>query len=361
MNGETKWLGDLIVPTPGLQPLWQRALRWFGVLFLAAWKALRLPRGVLPRPIRAIVEHWTWSTFRVVLGSFVSRAYIDQPCAFVAPDPVSPLGDVEPKHRLGQDELEAFYRDGWLPPFDVFSRDEIRALGDLLLERRQQPSATYGFVTDRDLHLEVPELLAAMRRPEIVDRAAQLLGPDLLCWRSQIFHKPPGAAEIQWHQASSYMLEDYLEPALVPPDRGPLFQLTAWVAVDAATPDNGCLQFISGTHDRIRTLRFGGDRRFYDVHFDLEFDRSLRSVLVPVKPGQVLLFTERMIHGSGANTIDRPRLAFNFRIVPDTVRVYPDKSHHRAMHMGQDYDLKRWGVVTLRGEDRHKLSRRAPG
>ena len=45
------------------------------------------------------------------------------------------------------------------------------------------------------------------RVPAITERLAQILGPDLNVWRTQMFHKPPKAPAIQFHQASTFMVE----------------------------------------------------------------------------------------------------------------------------------------------------------
>ena len=78
---------------------------------------------------------------------------------------------------------------------------------------------------------------------------------------------------------------------------------------------------------------------------------------VPVRAGQFILFTERCIHGSGPNQTDRHRLAFNCRVIPTSVPVYPNKRKYRSVYNGGKYHLDKWGVALLRGEDRHQLSR----
>jgi len=236
----------------------------------------------------------------------------------------------------------------------------VTALRTRLLRQRGRPSENFGIVTDRDLHLEIPEMLEFLRSPSILEVAAQLLGPDLLTWRSQLFFKDPGGREIQWHQASTYLLEDYLEPVLVPPDRNQLFQLTVWIALGPATKENGCLQFVPGTHDRIRTIRFGGEQGFYKVSFQLEFDHDPALVTtMEMKAGQFVIFSERVIHGSGPNHTNEMRFAMNYRLIPPYVKVYPDQNFHRAMHMGQSYSLEHWGTVLVRGTDPYGYNRRA--
>jgi non-heme Fe2+,alpha-ketoglutarate-dependent halogenase len=274
------------------------------------------------------------------------------------PESFEPKVVVDPKWRLTPAQIKKFYEDGFIGPLDAFSAEEMADFRKDMLEAEKSVSKTYNFVTPRDRHFENPRLWSYMKSPAITERLAQLLGPDLLVWRTQMFHKPPKAPAIQFHQASTFMVEDYQDPALHPANRNDIFQLTVWVAVDDATLENGCLDFVRGTHERVHTIKFGGEEGFYNAAFSLEFDRDPKRVVrVPVKAGQFIIFTERCIHGSAANTTDRHRLAFNLRAIPTNVAVYPNKKYYRSVYNGGKYFLDNWGVVVLRGEDRYKLSR----
>jgi len=343
---------------PKVRPLWQRALIVPALTALMVYKALHLPKIILPRAVRSIVTHWEYSMFWILIRSGVTRAYIDQPCEFKQPTSFAPKVLVEPKFQLSETQIRQFSEDGFLGPFDAFSPEEMADFREELLAVESKASETYGFVTPRDRHFEMPRLWNYMSSSAITERLAQLLGPDLLCWRSQVFYKGPKSPAIQFHQASTFMVEDYLDPAVFPPNRDEMFQLTVWVAVDDATPENGCLQFVSGSHDRMRTVKFGGEEGFYNANFSLEFDRDPSQIVtLPVRAGQFVIFTERCIHGSPPNSTDRHRLAFNLRVVPAHVPVYTDKEKYRSVYNGGKYDLKKWGVTPLRGEDRYQLSR----
>ncbi|MEM9186119.1 MAG: phytanoyl-CoA dioxygenase family protein [Planctomycetota bacterium] len=332
-----------------------------GLSGMMAYKALGLPTSILPRDFKAIVRNWDYEMFTKLIGSGLTKAYIDQPCYFKMPEKIEPKADVAPEHQLSGDQLQGFYENGYAGPFDVFSPEEMRDFKQDLLAMENTESQTYGFVTPRDRHFESPRLWNYMKSPQVTDRIAQILGPDLNCWRSQIFYKGPHSPAIQWHQASTFMVEDYQDPAIFPADRSEVFQITAWIAVDESTTENGCLRFARGTHDRIRPISFGGKEGFYNAAYTLDFEEDEAEIVeVPCKPGQMVLFTERCIHGSAANTTDRYRLAFNLRVTPTSVAAYPDKKYYRSVYNGGKYFLDKWGVSLLRGEDRHQLSRTIP-
>ena len=343
---------------PKVRPLWQRAIIIPALVFLMVYKALGLPRKVLPRALRSIVTHWHYKMFWTLISSGITRAYIDEPCGFKLPTSFEPKAKVNPEYGLTSSQIRELYTDGFLGPLDAFDAEEMADFRNDMLAIEHTKSRTYGFCTPRDRHLEMPRLWNYMTHPAITERVAQFLGPDLLCWRSQMFYKPPQSPAIQCHQASTFMVEDYLDPAIFPPNKSEIFQLTVWVAVDDATPENGCLQFVRKSHRDIKTIRFGGEEAFYNANFTLEFDREADSLVsVPVKSGQMVIFTERCIHGSPPNTTDRHRLAFNLRVIPTNVPVYPNKKYYRSVYNGGKYFLDNWGVALLRGEDRHQLSR----
>ena len=343
---------------PKVRPLWQRAIALPILTMLMIYKATRLPTFFLPRDIRNIIKHWDFRVYWVLISSGLTRAYIDQPCEFKVPENCQPKVVVEPKWRLSEKQLRQFYEDGFIGPLDAFSSEEMADFRKDMLEAEKSVSKTYGFVTPRDRHFENPRLWGYMKHPAITERLAQILGPDLLVWRTQMFHKPPKAPAIQFHQASTFMVEDYQVPALHPANRDEIFQLTVWIAVDDATYENGCLDFVRGSHSSIRTIKFGGEEGFYNAAYSLEYDRDPSKVVrVPCKSGQFIIFMERCIHGSQANTTDRHRLAFNLRAIPTNVAVYPGVKKYRSVYNGGKYHLDNWGVVQLRGEDRYMLSR----
>jgi non-haem Fe2+, alpha-ketoglutarate-dependent halogenase len=347
--------------SPKVRPLWQRLLLMFGTSILWAYKALHLPRFILPRDFKSIVNNWTHEMFWILMKSRFTEASIDQTCYFKMPTSFKPKAKVAPQFQLPESEIKKFYTQGFLGPFDAFTHDEMMDFKREVLALENEKSKTYGWATPRDRHFESPRLWNYMKCPAITERCAQLLGEDLLVWRSQYFYKGPKSPAIQWHQASTFMVEDYQDPGIFPPDRSEIFQLTVWVAIDDATPERGCLRFARGTHDKIRKIRFGGEEGFYKAAYTFDFDEKVEDcVELPVTAGQFIIFTERCIHGSGPNTTDHHRLAFNMRVTPTHIPAYTNKKYYRSVYNGGKYNLDKWGCALLRGEDRLRLSRAIP-
>ena len=93
--------------------------------------------------------------------------------------------------------------NGFAGPFDTDIPSEILAdaatyVDTMLLEQRSNP--IYGRFSVRDYHLIQPSLLDVLTCDSIVSFVAEIIGKNLLLWRSKIFSKPPGEGPLGWHQ-----------------------------------------------------------------------------------------------------------------------------------------------------------------
>jgi non-heme Fe2+,alpha-ketoglutarate-dependent halogenase len=156
---------------------------------------------------------------------------------------------------LSAGEREAFWRDGFIGPFPLETPAPVIAelserLAGVVTGRQRSP--LYGRYSQRDWHLLDPALEALMTQDAIVGRVASILGPDLLLWRSKIFHKAPGDGAIGWHQEWGDFDGEEIGnsvPALSPATRDAgIWDVTVWIALDEVTEENGPLQFAPGSH-----------------------------------------------------------------------------------------------------------------
>jgi non-heme Fe2+,alpha-ketoglutarate-dependent halogenase len=320
-------------------------------------KLLRLPSKWFSDRMNRIVKNWSYRMLWTYISSYGTRAYLDQPCEYkiVTDKPKTKVGGA---YKLPPKEIESFHKNGFLGPLTVLSEAGMAIFRKKLEDELNIDSKAFGFKTVRDRHLDAPFIMELFKRPEITEVLAQLLGPDILLWRSHVFNKPPGAASIPWHQASTYMLEDYKKPILETPDKNELFQLTVWIAVDEATIENGCIEFIPGSHSEMRKITIGKGDKFYASQFDMDINlNDIKPVPMPLKPGQFVVFSERCVHGSKANKTNNRRMGINFRAITPETSAYKDQSEHYAAHHQLTWDLKNWHMVTLRGEDKLKLSK----
>ncbi|MGB3193276.1 MAG: acyl-CoA-binding protein [Limnoraphis sp.] len=253
---------------------------------------------------------------------------------------------------LTQDQIKHFQEKGWVGPLDLFTGPEVESVKKCLTANSsikevdgQSMMMLYNNVlnlnTSRDLHLFHQPIAELFKSPQIVRILNQLGETNLLLWNTNVFCKMPGEGEIKWHQVydcydpSAYNPQ---KPALLYPKNEDFLNLTVWVALDDATLENGCLRFANRTHkqkfQRVQVSAeegmFAGiknhkmvwqGRRQYSAVFDFD-EKEWEVEAVPAKMGQVIIFTERVMHSSQGNHSNQRRLAINARYIPPSVQVY---------------------------------------
>jgi non-haem Fe2+, alpha-ketoglutarate-dependent halogenase len=330
-----------------------------------------------PYKLRELSRSWDSKMIWTFVLSFGSRTFMDQNCTMKSPKNLKPLIQTRPEWQFTEQDIATFYRDGFLGPITLWTPEEMVDIRRRVVSVLDRPSAVYPQAENklRDRYIDAPEFWEVINMPQLKERLAQLLGPDLLVWRSQIFNKPPGGPEITWHQASTYMAEQKIKGTLEPKDRDELFQLTTWIAIDDAFFENGCMHFLKGTHKRMWTMiksstghvgnppevakLIGGFGRFAKsagLTLDVNITQDM-IVPMPLKSGQCVIFTERCIHGSPPNTSDKRRFGFVFRTIKPSVQVYREESIHEVTYLKETYNLEKWGCALLRGEDPYHLNR----
>jgi non-heme Fe2+,alpha-ketoglutarate-dependent halogenase len=292
---------------------------------------------------------------------------------------------------LSPQELEQFQRDGFIGPFDLYEPGEmarnLQALRPKLLNTKKSvygEGKTVSGVTNLsnyDRHLDVDFLAEHITRPEIVDRVSSLLGPDVLCWRSEFFPKYPGDEGTDWHQADNFSnVAGSKHPQILwPEDAGFGGTITVWTAFTDASVDMGCLQFIPGSHtsmnyDESKTMDYnpelinnvdkGGVRRgFFGYDYrQLQKDPDWRpdeanAVSQVMRQGQFIIFWSTLMHASHAHAglTDSMRLGFAGRYLPTSVRVYPNSDS--LAEFGGSASLEKFGNVLVSGTEEYGHNR----
>ena len=136
-----------------------------------------------------------------------------------------------------------------------------------------------------------------------------------------IFKNPKVGGAYTPHQDASFL---YSEPASC--------LAGIWLALDDATPENGCLEFIPGSHKWPVARRFVRTDNTQDGENLLDwtappvvYDES-KFVKVPVKRGDLVLIHGLVVHRSAANNSDKPRWIYTFHAYDKARSVYSDKN-----------------------------------
>jgi phytanoyl-CoA hydroxylase len=237
-------------------------------------------------------------------------------------DPVLDLQPVLDEYAAALDEIAA----------DLYARGAISRLYDGLpfaqrlievcAESGQNFPQHFDFSlpqkdVTRDTPIHVgPAVFGLLRNPRLLDVVEQVIGPEIFSNPVQhIRMKLPKRAvaagsthglvtKIPWHQDNGVVL----------PEADAATILTVWLPLNEATVDNGCLQVIPGSHR-------GALEPHCPTPSGLSIPKRLlpeeRAMPCPLRPGSVLLMTQRTVHSSLDNaTPDQVRISMDLRYQP---------------------------------------------
>jgi phytanoyl-CoA hydroxylase len=211
----------------------------------------------------------------------------------------------------------SFYRDyGFLIANDALNKSEINELKKETAEIfRGKRGAVEGLVdvadneTDENvlkkyLAIHFPHKMSAivkkyLSHPHILNVLTELVSPNVKCMQSMLFVKAPGKAGQAWHQDEFFI-----------PTRDKSL-IGAWIAIDDATIDNGCLWIIPGSHKPgiIMQRVSNRDQEFADTDTINVDDIKAKPIPIEVKSGSIVYFNGYVLHSSLKNKTDN-----NFRM-----------------------------------------------
>ena len=216
---------------------------------------------------------------------------------------------------LTQEQIDQFWNEGYVLPFDCLSTAEAR-------ECRDKLEASEGTI-DGDIskyirvksHTAFPWLNEIARHPKILDAVEDLIGPNILLYLSTFWFKDANDPRfVSWHQDSAYY---GLDPHDV---------ITLWLAFTDSSPANGCVRVLPRTHlgeEFVHSETYAADNLLARGQTIDEIDDS-NAVDLALKAGQFSMHHERLVHGSLPNHSDDRRLGMSFTYLPTRVRCSLD-------------------------------------
>jgi phytanoyl-CoA hydroxylase len=236
---------------------------------------------------------------------------------------------------LTAEQLEQYHRSGFVNGGPVLDEQTVESLQREVLrvidERDNaaipQPVLLRNLSTD-DAHpiwqivniwQASPAFKALVTNQQIAEMAAQLSGAkQLRIWHDQIQYKPKEhGGRLHWHQDSP------LWATLQPKDE----QITAWIALDDAEADNGCMFMVPGSHkwgDKQAQIQDLPDGRELPEVFE---GHTAHLIMCPVKKGHVHFHHSLTWHGSGTNHSSRPRRAIGIHFMTEQTTYDARGSH----------------------------------
>ncbi|GGD82171.1 phytanoyl-CoA dioxygenase family protein [Paenibacillus nasutitermitis] len=240
------------------------------------------------------------------------------------------------RYLVSVDEYRHYHRDGYVIIKGLLSKEDIDPLYELAEKTRLGSSGKAKpadpqskdplkeeFTNLTRVHmLSRLEAVAeqGMLNPRILDVTEALIGPDVYAVQSMMFLNPPGRGGQGWHQDSCYIRTH--------PDT----LVGAWIALEDADEENGCLWVVPGSNHEpvyppegmgggnVHALDAFGDLNAVQnvSHLDDEVNTLSRVVAkyppaipVPLQAGDVLFFHSHLFHRSFPNrTEDRYRRSY---------------------------------------------------
>ncbi|GAB5377106.1 MAG: hypothetical protein AcusKO_35680 [Acuticoccus sp.] len=158
-------------------------------------------------------------------------------------------------------------------------------------------------------HMERPFYAEVARDPALVGLVESLIGRGVTVYFSQIFFKPPhGGGPKPAHQDNFYF-------GASDPDG----LVTAWVALEDADEENGCLRYGHASHKGPILPHTAPQDRPFDLQLSEEQVAGLDMRPAPVPKGGVSFHHGGTVHRSADNQSDRWRRACAFHYVRNDV------------------------------------------
>jgi ectoine hydroxylase len=211
---------------------------------------------------------------------------------------------------LKNDAIAEYEDKGFVLARKMFDTDEIDLLRQAAKQDRDLDQHSFGRadgeggIVRLSLWNHPGDTIYGMfaRCESIVDSAEMLLKGEVYHYHSKMIMKDARVGGAwAWHQDYGYWYQN-----------GVLFPLltSAFIAVDPATRENGCMQVLAGSHHMGRVDHvLTGDQAGADMERVREAEKRLELVYVEMDPGDVLFFHANLLHRSDQNRSDHPRWA----------------------------------------------------
>jgi hypothetical protein len=211
-------------------------------------------------------------------------------------------------NALREAEVARYHQDGYVLIKGMLAPEEVSLLGRAAREDRVLDQHSYGRADGEggtvrlSLWNHPTDTIYGMiaRSESLVGAVEKLLDGEVYHYHSKMIMKDAkiGGAWT-WHQDYGYWYQN-----------GVLFPLltSAFIAVDRASRENGCLQVIRGSHHLGRLEHIlTGDQAGADPERVERILERLELVHVEMEPGDTLFFHANLLHRSDQNQSANPR------------------------------------------------------
>jgi ectoine hydroxylase-related dioxygenase (phytanoyl-CoA dioxygenase family) len=236
------------------------------------------------------------------------------------------------RYRLTPEQIDFFHQNGYCAGIRMLNDEQISQLrteladltdpsypgNELFHEYHSNESKNPDTVLFHALGAWriKPAFHDVLWNPAFLMPASQLLDGAVRFWHDQLFCKPSGhGGVVAWHQDYSYWTRTQ-----------PMEHLTCWIALDNSTRDNGCVQYVPGSHrwPLLPITGLAGNMDEIRTVLNEEQRREFKPVAIELKAGEATFHHPLMVHGSYENRSDRARRATVINVFRDGVRSAAD-------------------------------------
>ena len=245
-----------------------------------------------------------------------------------------PEGHIPHTKKLTEQQVAQYWRDGYLFPLDLMSRQEAQIWRQKLEQMEQdyrevKMPRTVNTYKRINAQCVMPFAYELASHPDLLDMVEGILGPDILIYGAEFFIKEAGTPHIvSMHQDLTYW-------GLGATDN----LVTAWIALSEVNVKSGCMQFVAGSHNHQilpHEDTFAENNLLSrGQEIQVEVNDSDKTDIV-LTPGQISLHHGRTIHGSLPNSSDDRRIGFVIRYVNPKVMQEVAQKDYAMLVRGAD-------------------------
>ncbi len=222
-------------------------------------------------------------------------------------------------------EVDRYWQEGVIYPFTALDVNHAQSLIPKYFELQQRMSSWTESKQLLKTNLISTWVQQICCHTKILDEVECILGPNILVWGATFFAKQPkNTFHVGWHQDLRYW-------GLQPADG----VLTVWLGLTDARVENGAMQVVRGSHTgplRIHSnLADENNMLMSEQNIDLTKEDQDNRLTVELKAGQFSLHHSMVIHGSGANTSERPRIGLSINYISTDVIQLKNRGQDTAM------------------------------
>jgi len=212
--------------------------------------------------------------------------------------------------KFSPEQIDFYHRNGYVIFKSLLNKEEVSQL--LKIAKTDNELDKHSFKRDDGSGARVRLSLwnhpgdriygMIARSHKLVDSVEQLLEDEAYHYHSKMIMKDAKVGGAwAWHQDYGYWYEN----GVLFPDLCSVF-----IAVDAATKENGCLQVLKGSHKLGRVNHvLTGEQAGADTERVEQIKKKLELVYVELEEGDAVFFHANLLHRSDRNESEKPRWA----------------------------------------------------